>query len=75
MHPQVAKARARVAGLHARPVDDPDALDARRNLAAAKTAAYIQKILAEAPPLTDEQRTALAELLAPIRQRGTGAGR
>ncbi len=34
--------------------------------------AYIEKVLAQAPPLTDEQRHALAELLAPIRQRRTG---
>ena len=75
MHPQVAKARARVAGLHARAADDPEALDARRNLAAAKTAAYIQKVLDDAPPLTEEQRVALAELLAPIRRRHAGGGR
>ena len=29
--------------------------------------AYIEKCVAEAPPLTTEQRTALAELLRPVR--------
>ena len=28
---------------------------------------YIAKIVAAAPPLTDQQRTALAELLRPVR--------
>lgn len=28
---------------------------------------YVARILAEAPPLTDRQRTALAELLRPVR--------
>lgn len=31
-------------------------------------AAYVDKILAERPPLSDEQRTRLAELLRPVRQ-------
>ena len=31
------------------------------------TLSYIQKVLADAPPLTSEQRTRLAELLAPVR--------
>ena len=62
MHPQVAKARARKAGLHARPADDPDLIDARRDLAAAKIEAYIERIVAEAPPLGDEARLRLAEL-------------
>lgn len=30
--------------------------------------AYVASILANAPPLTDEQRTKLAELLRPVRQ-------
>jgi hypothetical protein len=29
---------------------------------------YVEKVLAEAPRLTDEQRTLLAELLKPVRQ-------
>jgi len=42
----------------------------RRQLRAERTEQYIQKVLAEAPPLTDEQRTRLAELLAPVRGGG-----
>jgi hypothetical protein len=34
---------------------------------AERTAEYIERVLAEAPPLTDEQRTKLAELLVPVR--------
>lgn len=50
---------------------NPDAeLEARRNLATEKIAEYIQKVLAAAPELTDEQRTRLAELLRPVRRNG-----
>ena len=66
MHPNVAKTRARVAGLHGRPADDPERVDAKREFIAAKTAAYIEKVLDGWPPLTDEQRTKLAELLKPV---------
>ena len=52
----------------------PDQIeDRRRDLAEAKIADYIEKILAEAPPLTDAQRTALAELLRPARRNGGAA--
>jgi hypothetical protein len=30
---------------------------------------WLRRALAEAPPLTDEQRTKLAELLKPVRRR------
>ena len=50
-----------------RPADDPALTDAYRRFAAAKLNDYILKVLAEAPPLTDEQRTKLAELLRPAR--------
>ncbi|MGV0699137.1 hypothetical protein ABQF47_12145 [Mycolicibacter sinensis] len=39
----------------------------RRNAATEKIAAYIERTLAAAPPLTDEQRHRLAELLRPAR--------
>lgn len=68
MHPTVAKTRARVAGLHGRPTDDPDRVAAKREFIAAKTAAYIEKVLESWPPLTDEQLTKLAELLKPVRR-------
>lgn len=30
---------------------------------------YVAKVVAEAPPLTEDQRTRLAELLRPVRAR------
>jgi hypothetical protein len=66
--------RARIAGitrsiLHGeRPIDDPALTDAKRDLAAVRIAEWIEKQLAAAPPLTDQQRTRLAELLKPVRQ-------
>jgi hypothetical protein len=35
---------------------------------------YINEVLAAAPPLTSEQRTRLAELLAPVRRPTTPSG-
>lgn len=32
--------------------------------------AYVQRVLAAAPPLTSEQRAKLAELLRPVRRAG-----
>jgi hypothetical protein len=67
--------RARIAaisrGIRAgeRPTNDPALEQAKRNLRALRTEEYITKVLAEAPPLTDEQRCRLAELLRPVRVR------
>ena len=64
--------RARVAALSRavrageRPASDLD--DARRDYRTATLADYIERTLAAAPPLTDEQRTRLAELLRPSGQ-------
>lgn len=56
--------RARIAGLSRdRSSDDPDLIAARLDLRAEKLAAHIAKVVAEAPPLTDEQRSRLAGLL------------
>lgn len=56
--------RARVASLSRdRKPDDPELVDARRNLAAEKLAAHVVKVLAVAPPLTDDQRNRIAGLL------------
>ncbi|MGB3893247.1 MAG: hypothetical protein WA942_03215 [Mycolicibacter sinensis] len=66
--------RGRVAGLSRavrngeRRADDPALIDAKRKLIAENTAVYIKRVLAQRPPLTDEQRTRLAELLRPVRQ-------
>lgn len=48
--------------------DHPETIEARRTFREERTAAYIEKVLAEAPPLTDEQRTRLAELLRPAKR-------
>lgn len=44
--------------------DSPELIDARRELAATKLAAYIQRTIDAAPPLTAEQRARLSGLLA-----------
>jgi len=56
--------RARVASLtRSRTPDDPDLVDARRNMRAAKLEDYIRTIVDAAPPLTTTQRDRLALLL------------
>ncbi len=58
--------RARIAGLSSRPnrsADDPAIVEARRNLKALRLEDHIKKVLADAPPLTDEQRNSIAALL------------
>lgn len=64
---RATEARGRL-GLKSRrhPKDHPEITEARRALAEAKIADYIERTLAEAPPLTDRQRTGLAELLRPV---------
>lgn len=56
--------RARLGGLvkHHGPTD-PDVLDARRELKAALLRRHVEQVVAEAPPLTVEQRAELAALL------------
>lgn len=64
--------RARIAALQqagASP-NDPDLLDAQRRLRETRLADYIDRVLAQAPPLSDEQRVRLAELLRPVRNGG-----
>lgn len=56
--------RARVASLtRSRCADDPDLVNARRNLKAERLADYIRKTVDTAPPLTAEQRDRLSLLL------------
>ncbi len=65
---RLAKARSNVAVAHRRRDTTPEAIEAaRRDFAEAKIADYIEKTLAAAPALTDEQRSKLAELLRPVR--------
>lgn len=49
-----------------------DVTELRRRMKAERAAEYIQTVVDAWPPLTDEQRTALAELLKPIRIGGAG---
>uniref|UniRef100_A0A5Q5BP97 Putative phiRv1 phage protein n=1 Tax=Mycobacterium sp. (strain MCS) TaxID=164756 RepID=A0A5Q5BP97_MYCSS len=71
MHPEVSRARARVAALSRTDAGDDDRRrEARRDLNAAKIQAYIERALQQAPPLTDEQLSRLAELLRPVRVGG-----
>ncbi|MEY4081692.1 MAG: hypothetical protein RL430_2122 [Actinomycetota bacterium] len=56
--------RARVASLsRSRTPDDPALVSARRDLKAARLEDHIRRVVAEAPPLTDEQRDKLAAIL------------
>ncbi|MBS9533545.1 hypothetical protein KIH27_08080 [Mycobacterium sp. M1] len=69
--PAVAHHRAKIAAKsRVLAPDDPELATDRRDLRAANVEAYITKVLAERPPLTDEQRTRLAELLRPVRRVG-----
>lgn len=58
--------RARVASLtRSRTADDPELIEARRNLRAVRLAEHVAKALEAAPPLTEEQKAAVARLLTP----------
>lgn len=62
----VAHYRAKVASLSRdRLPDDPVFIEAKRNLRAEILAERVGKALAEGPPLTDEQRRRIANLLIP----------
>lgn len=56
--------RAKVASLsRSRTPDDPELIDARRNLRAERLAEHVAKVVAEFPPLSDEQCQRIAGLL------------
>lgn len=55
------------------PPDHPELVALRTELKLDRAAEYISKLIAETPPLTDEQRTRLTELLKPVRVTGGGA--
>ncbi|MDP9459949.1 MAG: hypothetical protein M3Q22_06770 [Actinomycetota bacterium] len=62
--PAVAKARAALGIHHRWHADDTAGLtERRRDFVTEKLAAYIERTLAEAPPLTAEQRQRLTSLL------------
>lgn len=68
--------RARVASLsRSRADNDPELIGARRSLKAARLEKYVTKTLAEAPPLTDEQRERIARLLHPSAHAQAGGRR
>lgn len=60
---EMARARARKANADMRG-DTEAAQIAARDLRAVKLEEYIERVVAEAPPLTDEQRVRLAGLLS-----------
>lgn len=65
--------RARIASLtRSRTADDPELIEARRNLRAIRLQEHVAKVVAEAPPLTMEQRHRIAQLLAPHVVAGGG---
>lgn len=65
---------AKVAALsRSRTADDPELVEARRNLRAEKLAECIRRTVDSAPPLTDAQRDRLAILLRSDVDRITGA--
>lgn len=65
-----AHQRAKIGALSRdRKPDDPELVGARRALAEIRLTEYIEKVLGAAPPLSDEQRCRLAELLRPVRAR------
>lgn len=71
--PQSRSARARLAqSAHATGRDSAETTEARRDFAAARLDDYIRDTLAKAPPLTDAQRTKLAQLLKPARTAALG---
>lgn len=64
IHPSVAHERARVASLSRdRKPDDPELVQAKQNLAALTLTQHVERVLAAAPPLTDEQAQRIAALL------------
>lgn len=62
--------RAKVAALsRSRTKDDPELLTAKQDLAASKLAQYVERVVAEAPPLSEQQTDRIVTLLRP-----TGGG-
>ncbi|MGO1511594.1 MAG: hypothetical protein ACTHW4_13610 [Actinomycetales bacterium] len=64
------KLRAQL-GASARHRPGEDRTDLKREFVTEKLARYVERVVAEAPPLTDEQRQRIADLLAP--RAGGGA--
>lgn len=60
--PTITQARSRL-GVATKARDEQAANDARRDLAAAKIAQYVRRVVDEAPPLTSDQLDRLAAIL------------
>lgn len=59
-----AHQRAKLANLsRGRQPDDPEIIEARRNLRAEMLADHVANVVAQAPPLTAEQRDRIAAIL------------
>lgn len=69
-NPKVARLRARKAAITRHHGPDADTADLDRELKAASLEDHIRRVVDAAPPLTEEQRTRLALLLAPHRTGG-----
>ncbi|WP_255783411.1 hypothetical protein [Mycobacteroides abscessus] len=64
LSPEIARLRAKQAGLtRSRPPDDPELVETRRSLYAESLLERVKKIVAQAPPLTNEQIERVAALL------------
>jgi hypothetical protein len=63
MDPQQRRTRARVAALKRHHPDDKQTLDLARDFKAARLAEYVERMMDAAPPLSQEQRDKLANLL------------
>ena len=69
---RLAKARSSVGVAHRK--KDPEAIEAAtRDFATEKIAHYVTRVLADAPPLSDEQLTRIAGLLRADYSGGDGA--
>lgn len=66
--------RAKVASLtRSRTADDPELVAARRNLRASRLEDYVQRVVEEWPPLTEDQLERVAFLLRPANPDGGAA--
>lgn len=64
LSPDAAHHRGKIAALsRSRTSDDPELIEARRALRAEVLAEHVRAVVAQAPPLTDEQRERIAALL------------
>jgi len=62
--PAAAHHRARIGALSRdRKPDDPELLEARRQLRAERLAEHVKRVVAQLPPLTDEECQRIAALL------------